>query len=370
MDLNGLRCRIDEIDGQILELFAQRMDVCRQVGEYKKQNHISVMQSGREDEILDRVRKNAPNGLEDGAALLFQNIMDISKSLQNIKLSEDLTAEYPCFKPSEAKKIACQGTEGAYSESACRTLFGDKPVEFYRNFDEVFSAVESGNADFGILPLQNSTVGSVSETYALMAKHDFYVNALVRTEITHCLAAKKGTPPDMIRQVYSKEEALSQCSEFLTERGYERCEYANTALSAQLVAQSGGDTACICSERCAELYGLEILERGIADAYPNYTRFICFSKTLSVCPDADIVSALVTIPHVKGSLNRLLTRFAVNGLNLLKIESLSIAGSDFEVQFYIDFSGNISDSRVSSLINELSREMTYFRFLGNFREIK
>lgn len=370
MDLNTLRADIDSIDSQILKLFVERMDVCRKVGEYKKANNIPVMQGGREAQVLDRIRSNSPEGLGDGAALLFQNIMDISKCLQNIEMSEGAPAkEYKAFEPSKAERIACQGTKGSYQEVACKKLFGDKPVAFYGSFEEVFAAVERGDVDYGLLPLENTTIGSVTETYDLMANHDFYINSLVRVEITHCLAAKKGTALSDIKKVYSKAEALSQCSEFLKEHELEQCEYANTALAAELVLKSEENIACICSESCAQLYGLEIISARIADAYPNFTRFICFSKGLTVNPDDDIVSVLITIPHVKGSLNRLLTKFAVNGLNLLKIESKSIAGSDFEVMFYLDFQGNCRNERVESLIENLSAEMTYFRFLGNFREI-
>ena len=371
MDLSTLRGQIDDIDSQILKLFSERMEVCRQVGEYKKANNIPVMQGNRETEILERIRANSPDGIEDGAALLFQNIMDISKCLQNVKVAQGTPQkEYSPFIPGNAKHIACQGTSGSYQESACKKLFGNMPVEFYGSFEEVFDAVESGEVDYGILPLENTTIGSISETYDLMAKHDFYINSLVRVEITHCLAAKNGTELSEITKVYSKEEALSQCSEFLKSGGFERCDYANTALSAELVTKSDEKIACICSEECAKLYGLNILKYNIADAYPNYTRFICFSKQLTVNEDSDVISVLLTIAHTKGSLNRLLTKFASNGLNLLKIESKNIAGSDFEVMFYLDFQGNCNDVKVASLIDNLQREMKYFRFLGNFKEIK
>lgn len=371
MDLSTLRAQIDKIDSQILELFSERMDVCRQVGEFKKANNLPVMQGNREKEVIDRIRSNAPDGLEDGAAVLFQNIMDISKSIQNIgMIDSSASINYKDFSPEKAEKIACQGTDGAYSAAACKKLFGGKPVEFYRNFEDVFAAVESGAVDFGILPLENSTIGSISETYELMAKHDFYINSLIRVEITHCLAAKKGTKLSEVKKVYSKGEALSQCSKFLKNGGFELCEYANTALSAELVVESKEPIACICSESCAEMHGLDVLSSKIADAYPNFTRFICFSKNLTVNPDSDIVSVLLTLPHIKGSLNRLLTKFSVNGLNLTKIESKSIAGSDFEVMFFLDFLGNCNDSKVRALLEDLNREMSSFRLLGNFREVR
>lgn len=371
MDLNELRQKIDIADEQILKLFIERMDVCRQVAEYKKANNLSVMQGGREQQILDKVRENSPESLQDGSAVLFQNIMDISKSLQSLEMAKTKPIpETVGFNPQNAKKIACQGTAGSYSEAACKKLFGNSPAQFYPAFEDVFKAVESGEVEYGILPIQNSTIGSVSETYDLMAKHDFYINALIRVEITHCLAAKKGTKLTDITHVYSKEEALSQCSEYLKKNKLECRQYANTAMSAELVANSPDTSvACICSESCAHLYELEIIDSRIADAYPNYTRFICFSKTLTTPEKADTISVCLSIPHVQGSLYRLLTKFAVSGLNLMKIESKSVAGSDFEVNFYLDFNGKYHDSKVQALLNDLQGELSYFRFLGSFYEV-
>ncbi len=372
MDLKDLREKIDVLDEQMLSLFIERMDVCKQVADYKKANKVSVMQGGREQEILDRVKNNSPENLKSGSAVLFQNIMDISKILQSLEISKE--KELPQmseFIPANAKKIACQGTKGSYSEKACQRLFGDKDVSFYPAFEDVFKAVENGDVEYGILPIENSTIGSVSETYDLMAKHEFYINSLIRVEITHCLAAKKGSTLDGIKSVYSKEEALSQCSEFLKENSLECRQYANTALAAEMVAKSDDfSCGCICAESCAELYGLEILSKMVADAYPNYTRFICFSKGLTTTEDADTISVCISIPHTKGSLYRVLTKFAVSGLNLMKIENKSIAGSDFEVIFYLDFNGKYSDSAVQALLTDLQGELSMFRLLGNFSELK
>lgn len=369
MDLSTLRNRIDVIDSEILKLFIERMDICRQVGEYKKTHDLPVMQGGREQQIIDNIRANSPDDLKDGAAVLFQNIMDISKSIQNIGMAADKKREYSSFSVEKAGKIACQGTDGAYSAIACKKLFGDKPSVFYRSFEDVFDAVESGECEYGLLPLENSTIGSITETYELMGRRQFFINSLVRVEITHCLAAKKGTKLSEVKKVYSKNEALSQCSKFLKDSGFETYDFANTALSAEFVSNSSEPIACICSESCAELLGLEFLSRNIADAQPNYTRFICFSKNLTVNSDSDIVSVLLTIPHTKGALNRLLTKFSVNGINLTKIESKSIAGSDFEFMFFLDFVGNCLDAKVTALLDDLKKEMSSFRLLGNFREM-
>lgn len=371
MDLQELRNQIDEIDGEILELFARRMDVCRGVAEYKRVNNLPVMQGGREKQVLDRIRDKSPDDLKDGAAMLFQSIMDISKCIQNMELQRDSHLSSPIpFIPENAKKIACQGTMGAYSEAACKKLFGDKPAVFYHAFEDVFKAVESGEADYGILPLENSTIGTISETYDLMAKHQCNICSIVRVEITHCLAACKGASLDSIKYVYSKAEALSQCSEFIKNNGLIRREYANTALSAELIKERNDpNIACICSRSCAELYGLDIVNDRIADAYPNHTRFICFTKDYISPVDSDIISVCLSIPNTPGSLYRMLTKFSVAGLNLTKIESKNIAGSDFEVLFYLDFKGSINDQKVVSLLHDLENEMSFFRFLGTFKEI-
>ena len=371
MDLNELRNQIDEIDGEILELFSKRMDVCRGVAEYKRVHNLPVMQGGREKQVLDRIREKSPDELKDGAAMLFQSIMDISKCIQNMELKRESRLSSPKpFMPENAQKIACQGTMGAYSEAACKKLFGSKPAVFYNSFEDVFNAVEQGEADYGILPLDNSTIGTISETYDLMAKHSFNICSLIRVEITHCLAAAEGASLDTVKYVYSKAEALAQCSEFIKEKGLVRREYANTALSAEYIKEKNDPTlACICSKGCAELYGLNIVSDRIADAYPNYTRFICFSKDYQSPEDADIISVCLSIPNTPGSLYRMLTKFSVAGLNLTKIESKNIAGSDFEVFFYLDFKGSISDPKVVALLHDLEHEMSFFRFLGSFKEI-
>lgn len=371
MDLKELRNQIDDIDSEILKLFSKRMEVCRGVAEYKKEHDLPVMQGGREKQVLERVRANAPENLRDGAAMLFQNIMDISKCLQNeeIERTHKLFSPKP-FIPENAAKIACQGTAGAYSEAACKKLFGDKPAVFYHEFEDVFNAVESGEADYGILPLENSTIGTISETYSLMSKHSFNICSLVRVEITHCLAAAECAALETVKRVYSKEEALSQCSEYIKNHGLARREYANTALSAEYVKEKNTpEAACICSKACAEMYGLKILDDRIADAYPNYTRFICFSRDYIAPEDADTISVCMTVPNTPGSLYRMLTKFSIAGLNLTKIESKNIAGSDFEVLFYLDFKGSCSDEKVVALLHDFENEMTFFRFLGSFKEV-
>ncbi len=372
MNLDTLRNEINSIDAEMLQLFLKRMELCKSVAMYKKENNLPIMQEGREQQIIDRVRNASPEHMADASALLFTEIMDISKCLQSEVHTWGKIYDKPeIFRPEDAEVIACQGTSGAYAETACIKLFGeDKPIRFVRDFKDVVGLVESGRADYGILPLENSTVGSIEETYNLMASRDFFINNIIRVEITHCFAVNKETKPEDVRRVYSKKEALAQCSVFIKNNGLDPTEHTNTATAAEMVRDSSDRTiGCICSKACAEKYNLRIVEEHAADAYPNFTRFICFSKHFAAPADANTISVSFSVPHTPGGLYRTLTKFAVNGLNLKKIVNKTLAGKDFEAIIFLDFDGNYSNRKVAAFLDDLKTGMGYFKFLGNFSEI-
>lgn len=369
MDLELLRNEIDKIDKEMLTAFEKRMDLCRQVALYKKENNLPVFQKGREKEIIKRVRENSSENLKDGSAALFTEIMDISKCLQQ----QELLKTKPFIEPvsSEIKltgKIGCQGTSGSNSETAARKLFKDGEIKFYKEFEDVFTAVENGEIQFGVIPIHNSTAGSVTQNYDLMRKHNVYIARTTKVEITNCLAAKKGTTIGSVKKVYSHPQALKQCSAFLKDGGFEVVESQNTATAAKYVSESDNSCAAVCSENCAKLYDLEILKRNISNVVPNFTRFICISKDFIVTDDANTIAVNLELSNDKGSLYRLLTKFFINDMNLEKIESRPIADGSFDVMFYLDFTGNIKNAKVKALLNELSDELEYFRFLGNYSE--
>ena len=370
MDLKELRDQIDILDGEMLELFQKRMELCLQVAEYKKKNKVNVLQTGREKEVIDGIKRKAEPKFEDSAAVLFSNIMDISKSYQQCEINKGVTfVDHIDFSAPLDCKVGCYGVKGSNSEEATKWIFGNrKKVEFYREFEDVFRAVEDGSIDFGIIPVQNSSTGSISPVYDLMWKYKVYINRMVRIPIRHCLATANAANLDEVEAVYSHPQALMQCSGFLRKNDLKTVHYASTATAAKLVAKSDKKIAAICSEKCARLYNLKVLETNISDEESNFTRFVCIARDPMVEQDANRVSVIMSLSDDEGSLYRMLTKFRVAGLNLLRIESRPRHQGNFDVVFYLDFEGSVDDERVNALLVSLQNELKDFRFLGNYSE--
>ena len=372
MDLKELRKEINSIDEEILELFIKRMEHCREVAEFKIENQLPVFQSDREAEIISRIRNRSPEWLKNSSEILFSNIMDISKCKQQQQIFKDLGEfESSTFIPDKNTDVGCQGTSGSYSQMAAKKLFGSdfENIVFFDSFDDVFNAVNSDKLKFGILPIQNSTAGSVFQTYELLRKYDLFISAEASVRVSHCLCAKKGTKLADIKSVYSHEQAIMQCSEFLKANSLPAVSFANTALAAEFIKDKD-DFAAICSEDCAVLNGLEILEKNVSNADENHTRFICVSKKPYISENANIISVSLSLPHMPSALYRLLTKFSVIGLNLVRIESKPIASKDFDVIFYLDFEGSLKQPEVIQILAALKSELSYFKFLGNYSEVK
>lgn len=381
MDLGKIREQIDLIDQQMLDLFKKRMDLSVGVAEYKKNNNMPIFQEKREQEILKKVKENAPAEIADGAALLFSNIMDISKCIQQEKLSPNtqIVSGELIEEKEKTLKIACPGTKGSNTEIACEKMFSHKELLYFESFDEVFRAVEKGEADYGVVPIENSTAGEVSQTYRLLADYNLFIYKSTSLRINHVLAAKNNVKKENIKSVFSHEQALKQCSEFLKNNPQmTSVPYPNTATAAKMISlQESGDLGAICSPECARLYNLQILDENISDTSDNETRFICISKTMQIINDADIISVSLSLPHTPGALYRMLTRFAYYGLNLSKIESMpvpeklskEIKTDTFDVIFYLDFLGNVKNLSVAKLLLNLEQEMKYYKFLGNYKFI-
>ena len=372
-DLSEIRKDIDAIDSELIELFRCRMDCAKEVGCYKKERGIPVLNRQRENEILDNVQER---GGEYGAAarLLFANIMELSRALQhNIvcsgqALRREITQadEAP---PTEGVTVAYQGIKGANSYEAAHKLFPSAALCSRKTFEDVFDTVDSGEATFGILPVENSTAGSVSAVYDLILKHRFYIVGALDMPIEHCLGALKQSTLEDIEIVWSHPQALSQCGNYIASRGYTPVPKANTAVAARDAAlEKRLNVAAICSPEAAKEYGLQLLERDLQDDPYNTTRFIVISKRLYIAPDANKISLCFSLPHVEGSLYNLLCRFNSLGLNLTKIESRPAKGRDFEYLFYLDFTGSVRSDNVIDLLSQLSEELPEFSFLGNYKE--
>ena len=376
MNLEEIRKEIDSIDKQLVELYTKRMECSLRVAEYKLENGMRIFDPERELRVLDKVEENAGKyGLS--ARQLYATLMELSRALQHELLGSGeklrntiLSAKETIPYDSSDLKLACFGVPGTYAERACRNVFPNSDPVFYPSFQEVFAAIQNNEASFGIVPIENSTAGSVTEVYDLMLKYRFYIVSAVQISIDHCLAARKGTKLEDIKKVYSHRQALMQCSDFLRSRGLWHEEYQSTAAAAQMAANPENEgVAAICSKEAAEDYGLEVLLSGFQNDPNNTTRFIVISKELCIENNADKISLCFSLPHRTGSLHNILCRFAADGLNLTKIESRPKLGSGFEYLFYLDFSGNIKDDNTMPLMRALSDELTDFSFLGNYREI-
>ena len=380
MKLEELRAKIDEIDRQMTSLFEARMDVAAQIAEYKRENNLPVLDAGREREKINAISEMVRPEFQSHIRTLYSTIMDLSKNYQNAlnqrrselhkEVAEAISNTMNLFPQSAI--VACQGVEGAYSQIASERLFRMPKLMYFKTFESVFSAIESGFCQYGVLPIENSSAGSVKKVYDLMLRHNFKIVRSIRLKIDHNLLAKPGTKMGDIREIFSHEQALTQCSAYLEKLGpnvkITRCE--NTAMAAQAVAKSErNDVAAIASHNCADLYGLKCIDTDIQDRGNNYTRFICISRKLEIYPGADKTSIMMTLPHQPGSLSKVLSRFYSLGLNLIKLESRPIPERDFEFMFYFDLETSIYSEEFSLMIDELSGISDEFRYLGSYSEV-
>jgi len=379
MDLNELRVKIDDIDNEIVRLFAERMEICGDIAEYKKENHLSVLDPTRERAKLADVRQKAGEKFGDHTALLYSSIFEISRTYQDMltkketKLSKrikEALADTPQLFP-EHPLVACQGVEGAYSQIATEKLFKSPNIMFFNNFEAVFSAIANDMCLFGVLPLENSTAGSVNSIYDLMMRHKFSIVRSVRLKIDHNLLAKKGTSLSEVKEIFSHEQAINQSAGFLKKlAGVKITVCENTAMAAKMVAESDRtDVAALSSRSCAEIYGLDTLAESVQDKHNNYTRFICIAKDLQIYPGADRTSVMLTTKHKAGSLYRLIARINALQINLLKLESRPIPDRDFEFMFYFDMETSVYSPRFIQMICELEDLCETFEYLGSYSEV-
>lgn len=385
-ELEEYRQEIDRIDGELVRLFLRRMEVTGKVGRYKQERGIPVLDAAREKRVIaartalteDPVRKA-------DVAALYESIMAISRRQQRQLVREGLEdAGYAAWvealsrarQPVERPRVAYQGEPGAYSEEAAIGFFGARVSSSglpYGSglpwFEDVFLALRDGRADYAVLPIENSSTGSIRQVYDLLAQYRYYIVGEWQVKVEHCLCALPGVALEDIRTVYSHEQGLMQCEKFLDgHRDWARIPALDTAGSAKRVADSGDRTAAaICSRRAAELYGLNILAERVNHNSENYTRFVVVSPVPELRPGRDKISALFRLPHQSGSLHEILTVFAVQGLNLMKLESRPVSGRSWEYMFFLEFSGDLTAPGMDGVLHELSQLASEFRVLGSFK---
>ena len=379
MNLEQSRKTIDEIDSQLTKLFAERMSCAAEIAAYKKENNLPVLDAGRERQKLAAISELVPDELENSARCLYSLIFSLSRAYQHRLLGNDAELpkkiaaaieQTPNLFPPKAM-VACQGVEGAYSQIACEKLFQAPNILYFSNFEAVFSAIEKGLCQYGIIPLENSTAGSVNKVYDLMLQHEFSIVRSTRLKVDHSLLVRPGTKLSDIREVYSHEQAIGQCQEFLKtlpDVQIIRCE--NTAQAAKFVAESGrNDVAALASRTCGALYGLTALAESVQDQGNNYTRFICISRNLEIYPGSDRTSIRLVLDHKPGTLSKVLSRLYVRDINVTKLESRPIPDRNFEFQFYFDLETSVYSPEFAQMLCDLEGLCQEFQYLGSYREV-
>ncbi len=375
MELTELRDKIDVIDKQIVELYEKRMEISRQVAEYKIGTGKKVFDKEREEEKLRKVRAMAHNEFNShGIVELFEQIMSMSRKLQYKMLTEKGSmGRLPFIEvdtlDKEKARVVFPGAEGAYTQEAMLEFFG-KDVNCFHvdTFRDAMIAIDEGSADYAVLPIENSTAGIVSEIYDLLVEFENYIVGEQIIGIEHCLMAVPGTKIDEIRTVYSHPQSLMQSSRYLQEHAsWKQISMNNNAFAARKVAEDmDGAQAAIASAHAAETYGLEILEKGVNRSSTNSTRFIVVTNRKIFLRDAGKVSICFEVPHESGSLYHMLSHFIYNNLNMNKIESRPLEDRNWEYRFFIDFDGNLADEAVKNALRGLREEARNLRILGNY----
>lgn len=378
MELAKIREQIDGIDSKLLSLLLERMSLSAQEAGYKSDNALAAIDRKREREILSGASKVGED-MELYAHRFLSTVLELSKSYkQSVCISgssvrtqaeRGLAGAKTAF--PQTGMIACQGVEGAYSQMAADKMFPRGNLVFFKTFEAVFDAVESGFCQFGVVPIENSSNGSVRETYDLLRTKKARIVRSQRMFIKHELLAKPGTTLEQITEIHSHPQALGQCSRFIKSLGEKvtAIPCTNTAAASELAAATDKPgVAAIASHNCGKLYGLVPVAGDIQDSDNNYTRFICIAKEADVYPGADHISLIIACEHKPGALYEILAKLAALEVNLIKLESCPIVGHDFEFMFFLELQASVADARVLSMLESIERECDMFVYLGNYCE--
>ncbi len=374
-DLQELRSEIDEIDLQITDLFQRRMEISGQVADYKIENGKKVFDKERERSKLETLTGLAKNPFNrHGIRELFSMIMAMSRKLQYQMLEQHgVSGRLPFIAVDDIDRenirVVYQGVEGAYSHIAMREFFGEDVNCFHvRQFRDAMEAIAEGSADYAVLPIENSSAGIVADNYDLLVNFENYIVGEQTVKVEHALVGLPGTKLSDIQRVYSHEQALSQCEDYLSDHpSWELIPYDNTATAARKVAEEKDPAqAAVASPAAAKYFGLEVLQENICSSQGNSTRFLVVTNQRIFRRDAKKISICFELPHASGSLYDILSHFIYNDLNMNKIESRPIPNTPWEYRFFIDFDGNLSESSVKNALRGIREEAINMKILGNY----
>lgn len=374
MDLLECRNKLDVIDKQIVKLFEERMDICGKVAETKIASGKAVYDAEREKQKLDAVSAMADSEFNQVAVReLFSQMMSISRKYQYSILAEHGRAMKLGFErldqlPMEGVRVVHQGVEGAYSHAAAIQYFGEK-AEIYHvaRFEDAMKEVQLGNADYAVMPIENSSAGAVIDMYDLLTRYDNYIVAETFLPVNHALLGVPGAKLSDVKTVFSHPQALMQCSAFLNDNGLKQISVENTAVAAKRVVEEGDKSqAAIASEIAGKLYGLELLKPFIQNNQGNTTRFVILANRKVYQKGAGKISLCFELPHTSGSLYNMLGNFIFNHVNMMMIESRPIPGKNWEYRFFVDIEGNLQDAGVKNALRGIGAEAQNFKILGNY----
>ena len=378
MELSEIREKIDTVDEQLLKLFLERMSLAEEVAAYKNEHHLPILNKERERAVLARVTEQSGEK-ERYAYHLFSTLFELARSRQAELISAPTRVAAQVKASLEAGSavfpqtglVACQGVEGANSQMACDRLLPRGNIVYVKTFEAVVAAVESGLCKFGVLPIENSSNGSVRAVYELLQDHRLSIVRSTRLCIRHELLALPGVKMDDITEIYSHEQAIGQCSHFLEGlNGVRVIPCDNTAAAAKMVSERGDrHAAAISSHACAELYGLESVRDDIQDSDNNYTRFICIAKDPVIYAGANRISLVIACDNKPGALYEILSKLAALGINMTKLESCPVTGRNFEFIFFLELEASVLEPGVLPMLEELERSCQNFQFLGNYAEV-
>lgn len=379
-ETQALRGEIDALDERLGRLLLERLELARRLGTIQADLGLPELDSRREAEIMQRVARLTED--EDRKlefAKLYEAIFALSRREQRLSRLEGGTGEgYRRYREALARarrsverpRVVYQGEPGAYSEMACLSFFGTEvPYVGLSRFEDVFQAVAQGEADYAVVPIENSSTGAIRQVCELLGEYEHFIVGETAVKVEHCLMVPHGATLDTITHVYSHEQGLFQSDRFLKRHpDWVQIPCGDTAGSGRYVAQTGDITkAAIGSARAAELYGLDILARRTNDNGDNTTRFVVVSPQMELRAEADKISAMLSLPHEVGSLNEVLTIFTVHGLNLVKLESRPMPGHSWEYLFFVEFTGSFAQAETDAALRELSQLCMTLRIMGNFK---